>query len=495
MAESLYDLVKSKKPIPTSKLNDSTNTQQGLYDLVKANKPIPNNIKKKEVTPNQNQYNKPIGPEMPTKEFLDLFNNTNIDKSLASELIKRGETEKLKSLEKTQKQVSTIKQLPSVAKEMFLDPLGRALLRPAIEAKSGIEGLVPGGKTGTESVNTPFGRMEPTRMYQKQIKEQTGTKPSGLASEAVDVGLTFLPVEKLVAPLLKPLGKALKTAAVKTYEKALHPTKDILKAKSKEVIPELLSKKVTGSIEDIKQTSKIEAKKVGENIGEWWDKLPDGVKKETKLLSDSLENWTNKYKVRGVIVDPNVTTVHDNIATIIKQFGDKVDVKEIRKLKQIWDKIVKKGTKDFTTEATQLKAEALKNIDDTIRDVLSKDYPDLDKLNKEYHFWNNVNDVVSGTNLRKTGQLGTVIKGGGSLIGAYIGSHFGPWGAVVGVSLGKKIADVMTSTSWKTVSAVTKNEIGNALIGKNVINLLRSLRVAGIITKDELREYQKQIKK
>lgn len=85
--------------------------------------------------------------------------------------------------------------------DVLINPIGRALTRPGVELVKGVQKLLPGGKTGLETVNTPFGKITP-RQVGGTFKEATrGT------SDVVDLALTFAPVEKLFTGGVKLLAK------------------------------------------------------------------------------------------------------------------------------------------------------------------------------------------------------------------------------------------------------------------------------------------------
>lgn len=102
---------------------------------------------------------------------------------------------------------------------------------------------------------------------------------------------------------------------------------------------------------------------------------------------------------------------------------------------------------------------------------LNKAVPNIQKLNAEYALWESLQDVAGETALRKTGQQGLpgiLARGVGGAVGSGVGWGIGgPWGAAAGLAAGqqatKKIADMMASPLWRTVSAVQKNEIAKLL--------------------------------
>jgi hypothetical protein len=133
----------------------------------------------------------------------------DIDPFLREQLEQRGMSEQLKDLEKTASKASGLKQFGGTLKEMFIGPVGRALSQPFVEVKSGVEQLVPGGRTGLEPTKTPFGEVEPTRLTREQFEQKTGATSGELFSGAAEVGLTFIPISRMFAPVKKVTGPAL----------------------------------------------------------------------------------------------------------------------------------------------------------------------------------------------------------------------------------------------------------------------------------------------
>lgn len=127
-----------------------------------------------------------------------------IDPVLTEQLAKRGETEKIKELGNLSGQASLAYQGANIAKEMFVDPVGKALARPIVELKAGLEQATPGGRTGQEPVETPFGELTPMTI-------ESGKKgaPSQYVKEAIDLGLSTLPVGKVAGKVLSKVSKPL----------------------------------------------------------------------------------------------------------------------------------------------------------------------------------------------------------------------------------------------------------------------------------------------
>jgi hypothetical protein len=84
--------------------------------------------------------------------------------------------------------------------DILVNPVARTLLRPAVELTKVVQSLIPGGKTGNETVKTPFGDITPRKLGSSQGLAQSGF-------DTLDTALSFLPVEKLFTGGVKLLSK------------------------------------------------------------------------------------------------------------------------------------------------------------------------------------------------------------------------------------------------------------------------------------------------
>lgn len=92
-----------------------------------------------------------------------------------------------------------------VLSRTFVDPTARALIRPAVSLTRGIQGLIPGGKTGVEPMRTPFG----------EVKPFGEVRPGEAALEAIDIA-TFVPgaAVKLGKAAISPVTKLISKVPV-----------------------------------------------------------------------------------------------------------------------------------------------------------------------------------------------------------------------------------------------------------------------------------------
>ena len=120
----------------------------------------------------------------------------------------------------------------------------------------------------------------------------------------------------------------------------------------------------------------------------------------------------------------------------------------------------------------------------TVFNSEAKDFPDLDKLNKEFSLWRSVEEIANSTTLRKTGQQNTLSKTLPYLIGGGAGFSEGEGiegrltGAVVGAAVFGQLSKIVQSPAWRTVSATQKNKLAKAILegnGETARTLIRNI--------------------
>src|SRR5215831_2499340 len=297
----------------------------------------------------------------------------------------------------------------------------------------------------------------------------------------------------------------LREAAEKQYAKVINATKEGNKWLSQNVIvPGLLKQDViAGSVKGLgrKAASNVEA--FGQAIDNAWKALPAGTTAELDPVWNTIEKSAKdaltitdstgrqvpltQAAARGLDNIDFLKQTLLNVAEKNPTTGNlEVPVEKLRQLRQAWDEV-----------ATQAKVYSGKDLADAaigkvhalgasaIRNQLAQDFPDIAALNKEFTFWKNVEDVVGDTVLRREGQakpLGQKIAGAAGIAAGGLG------GGVKGAVLGKQIMEGLTQlTSWtgyRTLSAVSKNRLANALASGNQSMILATmtpmLKAAGL---------------
>jgi len=314
---------------------------------------------------------------------------------------------------------------------------------------------------------------------------QTGGQPGAMAT-AAGLGAGG---EALSAAVESPaVQNYLREAAEKQYAKAINATKQGNKWISQNIaVPELLDRGVSAfTLKGLagKATNNVQA--FGQAIDDAWKALPAGTTAEIEPILNTIESSAKNALTimdstgRAIPITQTAAKGLDSIDFLKQTLRDvsvpnpatgnlEVPVEKLRQLRQAWDEIaaqakVYKGA-DLADAATgKLHAMAAS----AIRDQLAQDFPDIAALNKEFSFWKNVEQVVNDTVLRREGQakpLGRKIAGAAGI--AFGGATGGLHGAIVGKQAMEGLEALTSSTMWRTVSAVQKNNLAKYLASGN----------------------------
>ena len=279
---------------------------------------------------------------------------------------------------------------------------------------------------------------------------------------------------------VKLLSGKSKEKAINLYTEALAPTTKATKTRAEKIVPELLERKVVGRLQKIKKKAGKFVTEFGSKIDDAFDALPDELVVKVKPIVGSITDWQQGFMVKGKVINKSAVRLGDELKQVFVQFGDDVDVKSMRKIRQILDEDIARGGGFTADVVTKLDTSVKKAATSNIRGLLAKDFPEIAKLNKTFSFWNNVDDVVGKTLKRTAGQSGKLRTRIGQGVGAAVGTTLGPEGAVAGTFLGGKIVQGLNSAMWKTRSAVWRNRFADALIDGSIDTITLMLKELGV---------------
>ncbi len=317
--------------------------------------------------------------------------------------------------------------------ETFIRPPARALLRPFVEATKSIQALIPGGKTGKETVRTPFGDIKPRQLGDKPSET---LKESGL--ETLDLALLGLPVEKLAAVPLKALsrklfGSALKAKNIIKGGKVVTKAEDLIKTGIDEgiVVASNAIDKVGGRIDDLSRVID-EAIEQGKASGQ---KIKTAPLKE--FMGDLREFFSNQVDVEGSV--QAVKEIDSLVKNFITKHGDEIPVEVAQQIKKNTNSILSKSFDKLTTASN----EGQKQINRFLKEGI------VDKV-----------EVVGGINKRIKNLIDfekAVQKAGGRISSANLlglGSKIG--GATGGVpgAIAGKLLELVDSPTIKSSAAI-----------------------------------------
>lgn len=267
------------------------------------------------------------------------------------------------------------------------------------------------------------------------------------------------------------VSDALRDMAQKQYLQALAPTTAEMKQRAMRVIPEMISRGVTGSLESLRDKADAMTDAVGQqrqaavaaasqtqtNVRPVIDSINQSLRDNRIVIDDP---QTGQPKVMNQTVMDAANQMKQNIT----QFGGNLSLDTLDKVKQYYQSVVNEAGGYSGQPDLGLSKRIMRDATSAIADELHQADPDIAKIDAEYTVWANLRDVANSTILRKAGQgLGardvvTALSGGGL---GYLAHGIG--GGTLGAAVLGSLALAMKSPAWKTVSAVTKDRLAGLL--------------------------------
>jgi hypothetical protein len=360
--------------------------------------------------------------------------------------------------------------------------------------------------SGYESARDLIGKPVENRAFTDETGMSLYQKETSGAGKATDIaftGLELMPgggvlgkhlrklpggefVAKNITDKLAKIPENMKAKALEQYTSIFRAGSKESKALTEKVAPKLLEDgKIITSLKSLKEGATKQTKLYGEQIGEWFKKLPAGARREVEPVVKKLQTLKSQYRIAGKDINKTAISAVDDIIDNIKTQSGEMSIKNLRKLRQIWDEHynVSKGLDDIAN----YKKKAERVGADAIRDILSKESPELAKLNQTFSFWKNVEKLADYSAQKAPLKLASsAAKVVGGTIGAIAGTGTGGkiGSAIIGSQVGNAVNKVISSPAWKSVSAVYKNKMANYMMSESVSKLKGVLRRVSTIVKN-----------
>ncbi len=294
--------------------------------------------------------------------------------------------------------------------------------------------------------------------------------PSGIAAGAEKLGLSG----------------ALRKSAARQFGRILSPSKEVPKAIAESrVIPGALERGTTAmTFEGLRGKVGGELEKARDALEQTWKKLPPGSTIDANPIWNELQNRVGKTYIKGtnIVEDPILKEQYRIIQAKLGQMtnaNQKISVESARSWRQLMDKYVMDRKGFYIDKMQPAKAEAKRSATNAIRAELAKEYPDIAKVNAEYSFWQNFQDILDATATRQTGQQSPLGRKIMLSAGAAAGLTTGPTTAILDAALMAGADKAFRSTGWRSVSAVTKSRIADALVSGDAQKALALISTVG----------------
>jgi hypothetical protein len=328
---------------------------------------------------------------------------------------------------------------------------------------------------------------------------------SGLLAKVQGAGAGGTGAAAVGGALGPGIGKVLSTAAPKLeasaqklVKKALGPTKERYKAMAEKIAPEFLKRGVGGALGKSRPGLLQEAINKAEDAGEAVDAALTqhaGQRIVTTPILDALEQAKAAFRSpdTGIVLDKRVVTHLDDLKQLVTDLGPDASVRDLVAVRRVWDDIVSRvgGFEHRATGgigvplAEQTEGWAKREGANAIRRVLASDVPDLAAVNKEFHFWKTLEDIVSQTMKREAPQkpgLGrTIMTASGMMLGASSGMT--PIGRAEKMllygALANRLAGAFRSPRWKLINANLRQDLADAIASGKAGNVHLALARIG----------------
>lgn len=292
-------------------------------------------------------------------------------------------------------------------------------------------------------------------------------------------------IGKGVAAAGQAIAPAIRRAAEKSVAQALvyGGAPKAIKAQAEKVIPGILERPMG-------ETYSLTRGGMKEKVAAARELAGEAINAEGKLVGDTdpgkvisaLEKEKAKYIVEGQVVNPDAIKRVEKVQSIFAQYGDNISDEGLRGIRRVFDKEIARG-KGFLTDLDERSLlDIKKTASDEIRGILADKHPDIAKLNKQYSFWANLDDVLGDTVQRTKphrGFMGAMSAMAGAA--SAIAGGGGIQRAAIMAALFKATEAAMTSPGWKLASARAKDSIAKSLVNIDPMGLANAVKgVKGI---------------
>jgi hypothetical protein len=298
----------------------------------------------------------------------------------------------------------------------------------------------------------------------------------------------------LASAAVSKAGSGLRSAAVEQYLKALNPTTRAMKAEAEKIVPELLERGVTGSMKALQERGAAESQKAGAQLGAaYGDASASGMTVDAKQIAAQLNSLKEHFLARSgagklVPTNPAALSAIKGLQKTLTRLGDNVSPDQLWKFRQNIDEIVQQAGGFAKDQIRGTSGSIAKGARAKVQDALNA-VPNVEALNREYALWNGLRNVAKATGARKVGQQGAagqLARASGAVAGVALGGITGGigggiGGAIAGQELAKRFTNLMSSPTWRTMSAVTKDKIGRDLAAGRYKDLAAMLTRFGAV--------------
>lgn len=360
------------------------------------------------------------------------------------------------------------------------------------------------GKVGGVVSTAVKGMMLPARMAAEGASMAGVAALQGTDPRVAGVVAATLPVAGTVlARTTQALPQAFRDQAAKKVAQALGATKERFKALAQKRAPEILRRGLRGSRRQLLQDAQAHAREAGHAIdevltGAGTQQIPiapivDALEEAKHAFVTTRQISIAQAKKEGILQAKGIRLVGDivevpnvldarpirqltQLQTVIRNLGDDASVEHLTAVRRVWDDVVARaggfahraGSTFGVPLAEQTEAWAKREATTAIRKALADQVPNLAKVNQEYAFWKDLQDILRATQARTQAQKTGLISAMASITGAGVGFGSGErleervQFALAGAA-GGQVYRLLTSAPWRLVDAHLRHGLADAL--------------------------------
>lgn len=270
----------------------------------------------------------------------------------------------------------------------------------------------------------------------------------------------------------KGLIAPLRESAEASVSRVLNPTTNATKQTTQKLAPELVSRPLKDTLAITRKGMQDKAGAAAQVAGEAIQQAgPLPGKTPTSELINYLQAQKQQFIAGGKVISREGVESVDEVTRLIEQYGTDVDNEVLRDIRKIFDAEYYQGKKNIAKSAAETSTlNFKKQAADKIRGILAEQFPDIAELNKEYTFWSGLENVLSKTTARRTGQKGA-IKAVAAIGGGIAGAPAGMTNAAVSSWAFRTVAGLVDSPAWGFVSAKIKDRLATALANSDLAEI------------------------
>lgn len=284
-------------------------------------------------------------------------------------------------------------------------------------------------------------------------------------------------LEKTISPVVqtaKRTGMTFEESAERSIQRALGATTQTMKLKSERAAKGILERPFGETFAFTRKGLERKAGEAREIAGEAIDEAGTLIgKTPARAVIDALESEKEEFIKGGIVIDAPAVENIEHVQDIFRQYGDYIDDDILREIRRSWDKRIalrKKGIFTLTPgEADELSFKKLAT--NRIRSILAAKHPNVSRLNKEFNFWSDFNEVIEATNKRMVGQQGA-LEQVATIGGGISGAAGGPASMIVRALSFRMLMQAFRSPGWRFASARMKNTLAKLLGAGNTRSAL-----------------------